>query len=176
MSRLVVLALALLLAPQAVAQVTVYRCVDAQGHVQIGDAPGPRGQQEEVRRVPGLTPVPPSPKKPAATPLFTAPTVVETPALLVAPWPESAPAPAQPRLYECVAPNGERYASTTPEGTARWVSMWSLDIPVATGPSTSLAITGGDVRIGPSGISMTAPLPRAWWPDNAVVLVRDRCE
>ena len=54
--------------------------------------------------------------------------------------------------------------------------MWSLDIPVATGPSTSLAITGGDVRIGPSGISMTAPLPRAWWPDNAVVLVRDRCQ
>ena len=173
MSRLIVLALALLLAPQAVAQVTVYRCVDAQGHVQIGDAPCPRGQQEEVRRVPALAPVPPSPK-PAATPLFTPPTVVTTPApVLVA---QPAPAPAQPRLYECVAPNGERYASTTPEGTARWVSMWSLDIPVATGPSTSLAITGGDVRIGPSGISMTAPLPRAWWPDNAVVLVRDPCQ
>ena len=175
MNRLLAPACALLLALPAAAQVTVYRCVDAEGRVQLGDAPCPHGQQQEVRRIPALSPAPSSPT-PAPAPLFTAPTVVETPALLVAPWPESAPAPAQPRLYECVAPNGERYASTTPEGTARWVSMWSLDIPVATGPSTSLAITGGDVRIGPSGTSMTVPLQRAWWPDNAVVLVRDRCE
>lgn len=175
MSRAAALALAsvpaLLPVPQAAAQVTVYRCVDAQGHVRIGDAPCPRGQHGGMRQVPAPSPTPPAP---APAPLFTPAGVAEAPAPGAMAQP--APAPARPRLYQCVAPNGERYTSTTPEGTARWVSMWSLDIPVATGPSTSLAITGGDVRIGPSGASMTAPLSRAWWPDNAVILVRDRCQ
>lgn len=172
MNRLAVATCGSLLAMSAAAQVTVYRCVDAEGRVQLGDAPCPHGQRQEVSHIPALSPGTPSPPP---APLFTPPaTSAEAPA----PVADAAPAdaPAAPRLFECVAPNGERYASTTPEGTSRWVSMWSLDIPVATSASTSLAITGGDVRLGPSGASMTAPLQRAWWPDNAVVLVRDRCE
>lgn len=162
----------LLLALPAAAQVTVYRCTDAQGRVLLGDAPCPRGQRQEVRQLPAPKPAPArAPAANVATPATAAPSPPEP-----MPEPEPGQAPGQRPLYECVAPNGERYASTTPEGTARWVSVWSLDIPVATSPSTSLAITGGDVRIGPSGIRMTAPLRRAWWPDNAVVLVRDRCE
>ena len=104
---------------QATGAVTIYRCVDAKGHVTLGDTPCARGSTEQVRTMqrpqdaPATAsttmPVPPTPTKvPTPAPLQVI--VVRTP---------------QP-MYECITPDGERYTSETGDGNPRWVPLWTL--------------------------------------------------
>src|SRR5690606_16205857 len=99
--------------------VTVYRCVDARGHVMLGDAPCPSGSKEEVRTMQRPEDAP-RPVTPAVSALPQAPA---TPAS-VAPQDVIMRTP-QP-MYECTTPDGERYTSETGDGNPRWVPLWTL--------------------------------------------------
>lgn len=98
--------------------VTIYRCVDAKGHVTLGDTPCTSGSRQEVRTMqrPQDAPPPAPTITPAAAPAATPPppppqvVVVRTP---------------QP-MYECTTPDGERYTSETGDGNPRWVPLWTL--------------------------------------------------
>lgn len=102
------------------AEITLYRCVDAQGKVTLRDSPCAKGEKQETRTF--QRPVDPPPR----------------PAARAAPRP---PAPSKPLevryvsvnpprpLYECVTPDGERYTSDTDAGNPRWVPLWTLGYP-----------------------------------------------
>ncbi|MGJ4802718.1 DUF4124 domain-containing protein [Luteimonas sp. SDU82] len=94
--------------------VTVYRCVDARGHVTIGDVPcaeGSDGEVREMQRPQDGTPLPrPAPVQAQAPP---------------APAPQVVVARAPQPMYECVTPDGERYTSETGDGNPRWVPLWA---------------------------------------------------
>jgi len=84
------------------------------------------------------------------------------------------PAAWRPPAYECTTHDGKRYESVDADGNPRWVSAWAIDLPVQAGGNT-LAVTGGRVRMGGDGVALRSPPPRAPWPDNAVLRVRDEC-
>lgn len=116
----------------AAEQVTVYRCVAANGRVTLRDSPCARGERQEVRKMQ-------QPKDAPRPAVATAP----------APLPQVAPA-TQPTLvivrtpqpmYECTTPDGEHYTSTTPEGNPRWVPLWTLGWPVYEGAWSNTAGT-----------------------------------
>ena len=95
--------------------VTVHRCVDARGHVTLGDVPcadGSTGQTLEMQR-----PTDGEPLNRASPRTAPPPTPPPAPAMTVR--------TAQP-MYECVTPDGERYTSDTGEGNPRWVPLWTL--------------------------------------------------
>lgn len=100
--------------------VTVYRCIDAKGHVTLGDAPCPTGTKEEVRTMQRPQDAPPrqvpAPDVPAAVPV-AAPTP-PPPHVIVMRTPQP--------MYECTTPDGERYTSDTGDGNPRWVPLWTL--------------------------------------------------
>lgn len=120
MRPVVALAIVLLLpapASQASDGVTVYRCIDAKGHVTLGDVPCPSGSTEQMRTMQRPQDAPPAPA-PAAQ-------VAEPPAQPVAAQQVVVLRPPQP-MYECTAPDGTRYTSDTAEGNPRWVPLWTL--------------------------------------------------
>jgi hypothetical protein len=106
----------------AVEGVTIYRCTDARGKVELRDSPCPDGVRQTTREM--VRPVdPPRPQR-------LEPVRVEAPAY-------SDPEPTRviyvntPRpMYECVTPDGSRYTSESPEGNPRWMPLWALDYPV----------------------------------------------
>lgn len=112
------LLLAMLLAAggaHAADPVTVHRCVDADGHVTLGNVPCDAGSSAETREMqrpqdgePLARPAPPPP----------APAAVAAPQVVIA----RAPQP----MYECVTPEGDRYTSDTGDGNPRWVPLWTL--------------------------------------------------
>jgi len=106
-------------AVRAADEVTIYRCVDARGKLTLRDTPCAKGEKQETRTM--LRPKDAPPRPAAATPPRERELVVErAPAALV---------PARP-LYECVTPDGDRYASDTAEGNPRWVPLWTLGYPM----------------------------------------------
>ena len=119
-------------APTAGAQsdeVRIYRCTDSAGKQTLRDTPCPKGQQQQVRDM----------ARPKDAPPVKQPSPPPTPAPV-----QQAPAPAQvvylapPRpMYECVTPDGKRYASDDNAGNPRWVPLWTLGYP-AVRPTTSL--------------------------------------
>lgn len=117
-----VLMVALAIAPGLRAQtgdaVTVYRCVDASGHVSIGDTPCPAGSTGQARSMqrPVDAPAPAVPAAPSGT--AGEPAAAASPAVVVM----RAPQP----MYECVRPGGERYTSDTGDGNPRWVPLWTV--------------------------------------------------
>ena len=117
-------------------EVTIYRCVDAKGRLTLRDTPCAKGEQQQTRTMLRPKDAPPRPR-----------TIVRE-----APLPAPAAAPSviyatPPRpLYECVTPDGERYASDTSEGNPRWVPLWTLGYPVA--PVYPRQRAGVDFRIG----------------------------
>ena len=139
-------------------EVTVYRCVDAKGHVTLGDVPCPAGSSGEARTMQRPQDAPERPR----------------PAVVVAPTAEVQPAPApqlvmlrppQP-MYECIAPDGSRYTSDTADGRPRWVPRWtrgyrSRGRPVA-GPSRPATNALGQYHAGrPLGGYVGAPTATA---------------
>ncbi len=96
--------------------VTVYRCVDARGHVTIGDVPCASGSATQVREMQrpqdGVPLERPAPVEAAAPAAAAAPQVVVV----------RTPAP----MYECVTPEGTRYTSDSSDGNPRWVPLWTM--------------------------------------------------
>lgn len=116
----------------AVEQVTVYRCVAADGRVTLRDSPCARGERQEVRNMLQPKDAPPRPTAPA--PAMPTPASPATPPTLVV---VRTPQP----MYECTTPDGERYTSANPEGNPRWVPLWTLGWPVYEGAWTNTAGT-----------------------------------
>src|SRR5690606_2028106 len=92
------------------------------GQLTLRDTPCAKGETQEIRSM--TRPIDPAP--------------IQAPAAAI-PASSSAPAPApqttviyrtppQP-MYECIAPDGSRYASDTGEGNPRWVPLWTLGYP-----------------------------------------------
>ena len=148
-------------------EVRIYRCTDNAGKQTLRDTPCPKGQQQQVRDMARPKDAPPVKK--------TEP--MPTPALARQP-----PAPSQVRylapprpMYECVTPDGNRYASDDDAGNPRWVPLWTLGYP-AVRPTTSL---GGQIGgAAPRPDSPTRP-PRGdiHWPVamGGGQWVRDAC-
>ena len=130
--------------------VTVYRCVDAQGHVTLGDVPcarGSEGQAREMQRPQDGTPLnrAVAVEPPAAAPVQPQVVVVRTP---------------QP-MYECVTPDGARYTSDSDEGNPRWVPLWTLGYRERWRPGPRRDASRGEMRDAGSPWSRVgAPAPR----------------
>ena len=111
------------------AQVTVYRCIGADGDVSLRDTPCPKGERQEARTMVRPTDAPPSTPVPASAPGpgGSASGAEKPPRIVVVR--EPAPAP----MYECTTPDNTTYTSDSPEGNPRWVPMWTFGWPVAAG-------------------------------------------
>lgn len=100
-------------------EVTIYRCVDASGHLTLRDTPCARNQKQQARTM--LRPRDSRAPIPAPAP---APAQRELPvgrlAMAIAPRP----------MYECIPPDGEPYLSDSDAGRPRFVPLWTLDYPV----------------------------------------------
>ena len=113
-------------------QVTVYRCVGADGGVSLRDTPCPKGERQEARTMVRPTDAPPSRPTPESA---SAPGSGDGASAAARPVPrivvvrEPAPAP----MYECTTPDNTTYTSDSPEGNPRWVPMWTLGWPVPAG-------------------------------------------
>lgn len=155
--------------------VTVYRCTDARGKVELRDSPCAKGKTQTSREMVRITT--------PATPRRLDPVRVEAPAPATAP-----PAPQYvfvntPRpMYECVTPDGQRYTSESPEGNPRWMPLWALDYPVLAEQhvyrpgGTSIRYRDGrvDARIRSGGVQRrVVPTMAAY--GNAGTWVRDAC-
>lgn len=164
-------------APAAAPEVTIYRCVGANGAVALRDSPCPKGEQQEVRAMQR----PRDPPPPAVRPAPVAP-----PAAPAAP----APAPqvvylTPPRpMYECTTPEGDTYTSDNDDGNPRWVPYWAGN-PVlhhGSGYGASASVSG-NLSIGNGTLSFQSgdrrpPRPPhghggGWAPGG--VWIRDAC-
>lgn len=162
------LALVALLLPgmSAVAadEVTIYRCIGADGKLTLRDSPCARGETQEVRSMqrpkdpaPGAAPVV-KPEPPATNPQ---PVRREVQVVYRVP-----PRP----MYECVDPDGKHYTSENGEGNPRWVPLWTLGYPV-------FSYRGGMDRSRPPG---EGPRPHERPPHRGSTLaggtwIRDEC-
>ncbi len=94
------------------AQVTIYRCVAANGTVALRDSPCLKGEKQEVRamqRPQDPPPRPAVPTPPAAPPAAPAPPSTRVVYL----------SPPKP-MYECTTPEGQTYTSDDDDGNPRW--------------------------------------------------------
>lgn len=160
-------------APAAAQGVTVYRCTDARGKVELRDSPCAKGKAQTTREMVRIA-SPPASRR-------LAPVRVAAPAI-APPAPQyvfvSAPRP----IYECVTPDGARYTSESPEGNPRWMPLWALDYPVLAQRDVyrpggaSLRYRDGrvDARLRSGGVQrMVVPTIAAY--GNAGTWVRDAC-
>jgi hypothetical protein len=102
--------------------VTIYRCVDAKGHLTLRDTPCAKDQKQEARTMtrPQDAPRKATKTAPVEAPREVADTQVASRDIYLAP-----PRP----LYECVTPDGMVYTSDTSDGNPRWVPLWTLGYP-----------------------------------------------
>ena len=147
--------------------VTIYRCIDAKGHVTLRDSPCGAGEKQETRTM--ARPVDAAPRAPQARP---AP--VEA-----APQPERTTVIYQPRpLYECITPDNVTYTSDTNDGNPRWVPLWTLGYPVYAFPGhhsgAGFAVSNGNISISGGSHSGSGPYisPAAY---GAGTYVQDTC-
>ena len=151
------------------AEVTIYRCTDAQGRLSLRDTPCARGEQQQTRAMA----VPRDPPPRAADPIArTEPRPVAPPA----PRPQVIVVNTPRPMYECVTPDGERYTSETSEGNPRWVPLWTLMPVIAT--RNPLGDNVGGRRPPPSEFRPGAPRPLppgAAFAYPAGTWVRDEC-
>ncbi|KGM53442.1 hypothetical protein N799_11805 [Lysobacter arseniciresistens ZS79] len=107
--------------PAPADEVTIYRCVAADGRLTLRDTPCADGERQQAREMLRPQDPPPQPKvaaspaspPPAATPATPRITVVHAP----------------PPSYECTTPDGDTYVSHDPAGNPRWVPAWTLGYP-----------------------------------------------
>ncbi len=103
------------------ADITIYRCTDADGRLTLRDTPCRKGEKQQTQEMLRPTDAPPAVRKAAATPTPSpAPATPATRYVVVA--------PARP-MYDCVTPDGNRYLSDTSAGNPRWVPLWTLGYP-----------------------------------------------
>lgn len=185
MSRLtalpVLLGLLALPAPAAPAhaQVTIYRCTDARGHLTLRDSPCRSGEHQDVRTMRRPTD-PPASRTRITRERERAPAVLPPTHVVY----RSAPRP----LYECVTPDGERYTSGSPEGNPRWVPLWTLGYPaVVTTPPIVEGGYGARLEHRGGGTLIRVDAGRRWrYPDYGYggvpvattggTWIRDACE
>ena len=104
--------------------VTIYRCVDAKGHLTLRDTPCAKDQKQEARTMTRPQDAPRKSTKPAPAADAAAREVADTQVASR----EIYLAPPRP-LYECVTPDGMVYTSDTSDGNPRWVPLWTLGYP-----------------------------------------------
>lgn len=133
--------------PAAGTQVTIYRCVAADGRVALRDSPCLKGEKQEVRAMQ-------RPQDPARPP----PRAATAPA--PAPPPPAAPptrvvylTPPRP-MYECIAPDGQTYASDTDQGNPRWVSYGAAYPAHTSWPRGHGGSVSGNVSIGNGNLAL----------------------
>jgi hypothetical protein len=158
----------------AAESVTIYRCTDARGKVELRDSPCPDGKRQTERQM----------VRPVDAPRRLAPVRIAAPATAPA-----APTPPQylvvhaPRpMYECTTPDGKRYTSETPEGNPRWMPLWALDYPVLAeqyvyrpgGASVRYSDGRVDARLRSGGMERRV-VPTIAAYGNAGTWVRDAC-
>ncbi len=156
--------------PRASAQsseVRIYRCTDSAGKQTLRDTACPKGQQQQVRemlRPKDAPPVKSSGPAPRATPPLQVPAPIHV-VYLVPPRP----------MYECVTPDGTRYASDDNAGNPRWVPLWTLGYP-AVWPTTSLGSNIGGAPPRP-GSGTRPPRGDINWPvaSGGGQWIRDDC-
>lgn len=107
--------------------VTVYRCTDARGQVELRDTPCAANQRQQTTQMLRPKDAPPTVAPPATAVPPPRENVREVHYILRQPRP----------LYECTAADGSRYTSESGEGTLRWqpgwvaVPPWGMRPPVA---------------------------------------------
>ena len=103
------------------AEVTIYRCTDAQGRLTLRDTPCRKGERQETRTM----------QRPTDPPRRSMPKVIGRRQRAKPPRRRRAFVVQPPRpLYECVTPDGAIYTSESGEGNPRWVPLWTLGYPV----------------------------------------------
>lgn len=155
--------------------VTVYRCTDARGKVELRDSPCAKGKAQTTREMVRIA----APTAPRRLP----PVRVQAQ--------DAAPAPASPQyvfintprpMYECFTPDGQRYTSESPEGNPRWMPLWALDYPVLAerhvyhpgGGSVRYRDGRVDARLRTGGVERRV-VPTIAAYGNAGTWVRDAC-
>ncbi|MGJ7904667.1 DUF4124 domain-containing protein, partial [Lysobacter sp. 1R34A] len=108
---------AALLTPAHAAEVLIYRCTDARGHISLRDTPCSGGQRQQTMSM--VRPVDPPPR-----PLETA---VATPAPVASERrPQRLIVHTPQPMYECVRPDGSRYTSSNGDGNPRMMPIVDL--------------------------------------------------
>lgn len=136
-------------------QVTIYRCVAANGTVALRDSPCLKGEKQEVRAM--QRPQDPPPRPAANT---------------SAPVPQQAPPPAPttrvvyltpPKpMYECTTPEGQTYTSDNDDGNPRWMPYGGVYSGYPVYPRSGGSVSG-NVSIGNGNLSFHSgdrPPPR----------------
>lgn len=132
------------------AQVTIYRCVAANGTVALRDSPCLKGEQQEIRAMQ-------RPQDPPPRPVVAAP----------APAPPAAPAPPPTRvvylsppkpMYECTTPEGQTYTSDNDDGNPRWVPYGGAYSAYPSWPRSGGSVSG-NVSIGNGNLSFRSGDP-----------------
>lgn len=160
-------------APLSAQGVTVYRCTDARGKVELRDSPCAKDKRQTTRKLVRMTAPPPARR--------LAPVRVEAPPVSSAP-PQYVFVTAPRPLYECVTPDGDRYTSDSPEGNPRWMPLWALDYPVLAqrdlyrpgGASVRYRDGRVDARVRSGGVERRV-VPTIAAYGNAGTWVRDAC-
>jgi hypothetical protein len=127
-------------------EVTIYRCVDAKGHLTLRDTPCAKNEKQETRTMQR-----PRDAKPAPTP---APTASREPDIDLAPQREVVYAAPPRPLYECITPDDETYTSDTGDGNPRWVPNWTLGYPVF--PLIPGHVAGANLNFSNRNVSISA--------------------
>lgn len=142
--------------------VTIHRCVDARGHVTLGDVPcaeGSTGQTREMQR-----PTDGEPLNRAAPRIVPAPAPSPPAQVMTTRTPQP--------MYQCVTPDGEQYTSDTDDGNPRWVPLWTLGYRSGWRPGDPAYGGGGGTALGeyyanrPLGGRVGAPTPRPEPPSS----------
>jgi hypothetical protein len=124
-------------------QVTIYRCVTANGSVALRDSPCLKGEKQEVRAMQRpLDPVPP--------PAVAAPTPVPPPPAEPPPTRVVYLTPPRP-MYECTTPEGKVYTSDNDDGNPRWVP-YGVAYPAWPRVGSSASVSGS-VSVGNGHLS-----------------------
>lgn len=157
-------------APPADAQdVTIYRCIAADGRLALRDSPCAKGETQEVRSM--TRPRDPAPG--LAVDRLPAPAPTAAPKREIQVVYRSAARP----MYECVTADGERYTSDNGEGNPRSVPLWAFGYPAWShrngggphggGANGSRPPHGGTDGGRPSRPGVVLPVGSTW--------VRDEC-